>query len=83
MRKRPHIKTAATNDDRGFLARMDVSNCFDRRGAELFDIHLLIQGYRAEQVMRHLFQDCLLRFRREPIEPAINLERIRADNFRI
>ncbi len=55
----------------------------ERRRPKFFDIHFLAQRHRAEQMVRRFCQSRLLGLRREQIEPAINLERVRADDLRV
>ena len=49
--------------------------------AEFLRIHLFAQRHGADQMMRRFRQGRLIWLRRQQIESAINLKRIRADDF--
>src|SRR6266542_423371 len=53
-----------------------------RRGAtKFFCIHIFVERRCPNQMMRDLRECCHVGLRSEKIEPAINLKRVRADNF--
>jgi hypothetical protein len=60
---------------------MNVANRCLSRGAVFVDVHLLLEWHGANQVMPRFRERRLIRFGREQVEAAINLKRIRADDF--
>src|SRR5712692_5019315 len=81
MRERFDVETAAADDEREFAARMDFIDCAQRKLPKFFRIHLLQDRHRTDQMMLGLRQRSCVRFCGEKIETAIDLERVRADNF--
>ena len=60
---------------------MNFINDARRRAAIFLRIHLFVKRRRADQVMRRFLKRRSTRFCRQQIEAAINLKRVRADNF--
>ena len=79
--QRLDVKTAAADDDRVFAARVNFLNRIKGEPAELFRVHFFRQRNSADQMVRHFRERLTIRFGREQIEPAINLESVGADDF--
>src|SRR5439155_17005416 len=60
---------------------MNFADGLERKSAKVRGVHLFQDRHRADQMMRRFCQRCGIRLSRQQIEPAINLERVRAHNF--
>src|SRR5205823_14373104 len=75
------VKPAPANHDWEFFARMNLADLVKRELSKFFRVHLFQDRHRADEMMRNFGQRCRVRLCREQIESAINLKRVRADNF--
>ena len=84
MSQRLNVKTAAADDDRRFSARCEFPRSPRARACEIFPRSFLrVSGTAPIKWCGTFASVCPIRFGREQIEPAINLESVRADNFRV
>ena len=60
---------------------MDLIDGVRRGAAKFFRVHLLVKRRCANQMMRSFRERCCIGLRGQKIEAAINLKRIRTDNF--
>src|SRR5438477_5622048 len=60
---------------------MDFANSAPRDSTKLLRIHLLLDRYRADQVMRGLYESRGIGFPGQEVEAAINLKCVGADDF--
>ena len=81
MSQRLDVETAAADNNRAFTARSNLRNRIEREPAEFFRVHFFGQRNSADQMVRHFRERLTIRFGREQIEPAINLESVGADDF--
>ena len=76
-----HVETAASNHHRQLAALVNIMNRPHGRTAELFDIHLLGQWHRPEQMVGRPGQNSRFWFRGQQIETAINLKGVSANDL--
>src|SRR5437588_3353658 len=81
MRQRLDVESAAADNDRQFSARMNLADRLQREVPKFFRIHLFQDRHRADEMMRNFRERRSVRLRGQQIQSAINLERVRADNF--
>ena len=75
------LHAGAADNDGHVAARENGRDAFAGEGEVLADVERLGDGNLADEMMRDACAQCARRFGREDVEAAIDLERIRADDF--